>query len=64
MEDLFGYEHNGEVKKGILENSDGKMLCIQDAQYLSDQAQEKLQTSFVMDTFVERAMNMFVFNQK
>ena len=42
MEDLFGYEHNGEVKKGILENSDGKMLCIQDAQYLSDQAQEKI----------------------
>lgn len=41
MEDLFGYEHNGEVKKGILENSDGKLLCIQDAQYLSDQAQEK-----------------------
>ena len=42
MEDLFGYEHNGEVKKGILENSDGKLLCIQDAQYLSDQAQEKI----------------------
>ena len=25
---------------------------------------KKLLTSFVMDTFVERVMNMFVFNQK
>lgn len=42
LKDIFGFELDGEVKKGILENSNGNLLCIQDAQYLSDQAQEKL----------------------
>lgn len=40
--DLFGYEKDGEVHKGLLETSNGHLLCIQDASNLSDFVQEKL----------------------
>lgn len=42
MRELFGYEQDGKMHKGLLEKAEGGLLCIQDAMYLCDLVQEKL----------------------
>ncbi len=42
MKELFGYEQDGQIHKGVLEKAEGQLLCIQNATDLCDLAQEKL----------------------